>query len=135
MLFANSESEKLNVMKQIILLIIVLFISISSFSQNSSGISPNWNNSVLAVKQNSPELKIYPNPCKSNIVTLDFKTLQIAEVQLTNITGKQVFLKKFKFTGNKIQLQLNDIQNGMYLLKVKSTDNTVVVKKFIVSKK
>ena len=121
-------------MKQLLLLIIALFISTICFSQNSNSISSNWDNSFFNKNQSSPELKIYPNPCKSNKVTLDFKSLQIAEVQLTSITGKQVFFKKFQFAENKKQLQLNDIQNGMYLLKVKSVDNKVVVKKFIVSK-
>ena len=121
-------------MKQIILLTIAVFIYISGFSQNSVSNSSNWNDSFFEEKQSTPELKIYPNPCKGNKVTIDFKSHQIAEVQLTNITGKQVFSKKFIFTENKKQLQLDNIQNGMYLLKVKSIDNKTVVKKFIVSK-
>ncbi len=121
-------------MKQIILLTISIFIFFVSFSQNSVNNSFGWNNSFFDEKQSAPVLKIYPNPCKTNIVTIDFNTNQISEIQLTNITGKQVFRKKFDFTENKIQLQLDNIQNGMYLLKVKSTDNKTVVKKFILSK-
>ncbi|MCF6331950.1 MAG: T9SS type A sorting domain-containing protein [Draconibacterium sp.] len=120
-------------MKQIILFTISIFISVAGFSQNIS--SPTkWNNSFLEAKLITPELKIYPNPCKTNIVTIDFNSNQISEIQLTNITGKQVFSKKFDFAENKIQLELNDIQNGIYLLRVKSIDNKIVVKKFIVSR-
>ena len=122
-------------MKRIILLILVAFISVTVFSQNGITVYGQQNSSFLEKKQNTPELKIYPNPCKGDKVTVEFKSHQIAEIQLTNITGKQVFNKKFNFTENKIQLQLNDIPNGMYLLKVKSVDNKTVVKKFIVSKK
>ena len=121
-------------MKQIILLNIAILISIFSYSQNNNGNSSSWDNPFLIETQSTPELKIYPNPCKTNKVTLDFNSLKIAEIQLTSITGKQVFYKKFQFAENKKQLQLDDIQNGMYLLKVKSPDNKVVVKKFIVSK-
>ncbi|NQU54455.1 MAG: T9SS type A sorting domain-containing protein [Bacteroidetes bacterium] len=121
-------------MKQIILLIIAVFISISGFSQNGIGNSTNWNNSLFKENPSSLELKIYPNPCKSNKITLDFNSLEIAEVQLTNITGKQVFLKKFQYPEAKKQIQFNNIQNGMYLIKVKSADNKIVVKKFIMAK-
>jgi hypothetical protein len=126
--------RKFNVMKQIILFIISIFISIAGFSQNSASTSSKWNHSAFEEKRSIPELKIYPNPCKSNKVTLDFKSLLIVEVQLTNITGRQVYLKKFQYPETKKQIQLNNIQNGMYLLKVKSVNNKVVVKKFIVSK-
>ena len=121
-------------MKQIILFTIAVFIYISGFSQNNVSNSSNWNNSFFEEKQNTPELKIYPNPCKGEKITLELKSHQIAEIQLTNITGKQVFNKKFNFAENKKQIQLNNIPNGIYLLKVKSTDNKTVVKKFIISK-
>ena len=121
-------------MKRIILLILVVFISATVFSQNGITVYGQQKSSFFDEKQNTPELKIYPNPCKSDKVTIDFNTHQIAEIQLTNITGKQVFNKKFNFAENKKQVQLNDIPNGMYLLKVKSVDNKTVVKKFIISK-
>ena len=121
-------------MKQIILLTLTIFISFVSFSQNNISNPSNLSNSFISEKQNTPTLKIYPNPCKNEKVTIDFNRHQISEIQLTNITGKQVLRKKFTFAENKKQLQLNDIPNGMYLLKVKSTDNKIVVKKFIVSK-
>lgn len=129
---APTENDK--VMKRILLSTIIVFLSFAGFSQNKINSSTRWNNSFLEKKQNTPELKIYPNPCKGEKVTIEFKSNQISEIQITNITGKIVFSKKFSFAENKEQLQLNDIQNGMYLLKVKSVDNKIVVKKFIVSK-
>jgi len=128
------ETENFNAMKRIILLMLVVFISATVFSQNGITVYGQQNSSFFNDKQNTPELKIYPNPCKGDKVTIDFNTHQIAEIQLTNITGKQVFRKKFDFAENKKQVQLNDIPNGMYLLKVKSVDNKTVVKKFIISK-
>ncbi len=121
-------------MKRIILLILVVSISVTVFSQNGITVYGQQKSSFFDEKQNTPELKVYPNPCKGEKVTIDFNTHQIAEIQLTNITGKQVFNKKFDFSESKKQVQLNDIPNGMYLLKVKSVDNKTVVKKFIISK-
>ena len=120
-------------MNRILLSIAAIFISISAYSQNHASNSLGWNNSVIEEKLDTQELKVYPNPCKTNKVTLDFDGLLISEIQLTSITGKQVLSKKLKFSETKVVLQLNNIQNGMYLLKVKSTNNKVAVKKFIVS--
>lgn len=120
-------------MNRILLFIAVTFISISANSQNNASSSLGWNNSAFEEKLDTKELKVYPNPCKTDKVTLDFNGLLISEVQLTSITGKQVLSKKLQFSESKITLQLNNIQNGMYLLKVKTTENKVAVKKFIVS--
>ena len=129
-----SATENKKAMKQILLLTLTLFISVAGFSQNSINNSASWNKSFFNEKEVIPELKIYPNPCKTNLVNIDFNTKEISEIQLINITGKQIFSKKFISPQNKTQVQLNDVQNGMYLLKVKSTDNKTVVKKFIISK-
>ena len=120
-------------MNRILLFIAAISISISAYSQNYASSSSGWNNLAIEEKLDVKELKVYPNPCKTNKVTLDFNGLLISEIQLTSITGKQVLSKKFQFSETKIVLQLNNIQNGMYLLKVKSTNNKVAVKKFIVS--
>jgi hypothetical protein len=120
-------------MNRILLFIAVTFISISANSQNNASSSSGWNNSAFEEKLDTKELKVYPNPCKTDKVTLDFNGLLISEVQLTSITGKQVLSKKLQFSESKITLQLNNIKNGMYLLKVKTTENKVTVKKFIVS--
>lgn len=120
-------------MNRILLFIAVTFISFAAHSQNNANTPSRWNNSAFEEKLDIKELKVYPNPCKINKVTLDFNGLLISEIQLTSITGKQVLNKKLQFTETKITLQLNNIQNGMYLLKVKTTDNKVAVKKFIVS--
>jgi hypothetical protein len=121
-------------MKHIILFLTAAFLTISVYSQTATNYSNQQNSSFLTQKQNTPEVKIYPNPCKNSRVNVEFKSHLISEIQLTNIAGKVVLKKKFDFAEMKKQVQLNDIQNGMYLLQVKSTDNKKVVKKFIVSK-
>lgn len=121
-------------MKRILLLLITLFLFLSGFSQNFYGNSSNWNDPVIEEKGTSMELKIYPNPCKNEKLTLDFISHKIAEITLTNIIGKEVFLKKIKFPENKIQIQLTNIPNGIYFLKVITEENKVAVKKLMVSK-
>lgn len=121
-------------MKQFILFIIAIFITFSGFAQNNFGSSAQSHDSFLVEKQLDPQLKIYPNPCKTEKVTIDFNDKKIAEIVITNITGKQVLKEKYDFSESKKELQINDIQNGIYLVKVTSTDNKSVVKKLIISK-
>ena len=122
-------------MKQFLLVATMLLISISCFSQNNSGSSYNWNSSINNIEQKTNDIKVYPNPCKNNRATIESNFQQIKEIQITNITGKQVFYKKYIIPENKKLLQLDDFQNGMYLLKIKTTNDKFVVKKFIISKK
>jgi len=71
---------------------------------------------------------MYPNPCKSEKITIDFQSNKITEVLISNITGKQILKKKFDFAENKKQLELGNIQNGIYLVKVTSENIVSVVK-------
>lgn len=70
MLFARTGKENFKAMKQFILIITILTIYISSFSQNSTGISQGWN-SAFETEQNQPELKVYPNPVKNQNITIE----------------------------------------------------------------
>ncbi len=121
-------------MKQIILFTIAIFITFAGFSQNNFRSSSEINDSFLKEKPIIPALKIYPNPCKTEKITIDFNNNKIAEIVITNITGKQVLKEKYDFAETKKQLQINDIQDGIYLVKVSSTDKKSVVKKLIISK-
>ncbi|WP_297101339.1 T9SS type A sorting domain-containing protein [uncultured Draconibacterium sp.] len=116
-------------MKYIILVLFTLFIASASFAQDT-GFTSLQNEEELT----KTEVKIYPNPCKNNKVTVDFSTKEINEIRLTNIAGKQVYLKEYTFPTSKIQLQLNDIPNGIYLIQISTTDNKRTVKKLMISR-
>jgi hypothetical protein len=122
-------------MKKIILILIISTLTISGFSQNISRNFSGWNNPNFEENNISSELKIYPNPCTDNKLTIEFNTREISEIRLSNITGKEVYQKKFQFTENKKQIQLNDIPNGIYIIRIITSDQKQVVKKLMVSKK
>ncbi len=115
-------------MKQILLVFLISLLCFPAFSENS------WESSFPDEETVTSELKVYPNPCKTNKVTIDFGTDEIIEIRLTNITGRQVLLKKYNIPEHKIQLSLNNIPNGIYLVRVKSINNEIIVKKLMVSK-
>lgn len=133
-LFALKESTNLESMKKIILLILIsLSFCISGFSQverNNSFISES---PVVETSGNSLEVKIYPNPVKNQKVTIEFNTLEISEIKINNIAGKEVFNQKFDYPENKKMVRLNDVPNGVYLIRIKTSNNQLLVKKLVVA--
>ena len=121
-------------MKKFILIVLILAIHVSGFSQMMSENNSYRANVIPEENITSTDVKIYPNPCKEEIVTVEFNNQQIKEIRLTNIIGKEVFLKKYPYFENKKQIELNDIPNGIYIMKIITSDETVVVKKLMVSK-
>ena len=119
---------------RIFLLISFIIISVSGFSQNLQANSSGWNNQLSDESNLASELKVYPNPCIDGKVTIEFNNQEITEIRLTNIAGKEVFLKRFQFAENKKQIQLNEIPNGIYILRIITSDQKLVVKKLMVSK-
>lgn len=122
-------------MKKFTLIFIIATLTLSGFSQNSTVSSSGLNNINFEENNTSSELKIYPNPCTDNKLTIEFNYQEISEIRLTSITGKEVFLKKFQFAENKKQILLNDIPNGIYIVKITTSDQKMIVKKLMVSKK
>lgn len=121
-------------MKQILLIITILFIQVSGYSQEYSGNSNAWNNNGgVEIEKNQPALKMYPNPCKDKKITLEFNTDLLSEIRLINILGKEIILKKIEIPVNIIQLELTDVPNGMYMVQVKTLDDRIIVKKLLVT--
>lgn len=128
------EKVKFTIMKKIILLFIISALSFSGISQNSEGSKSVWNTPNIQDNSSISDPKIYPNPCKDEKITIEFIAHEISEIRVTNIAGKEVLLKKFEYTENKKQIQLTEIPNGIYLLRIKTTDDKMVVKKLLVSR-
>ena len=119
-------------MKKIILALILSAFYFAGISQGS-GVEKIAVTNPTAQNTFS-ELKVYPNPCKQEKVTIESNSNNISEISITNIAGKQVYLKKFITPEHKIQVELSELPNGIYLVKTKTMDEKQVVKKLIVAK-
>ena len=119
-------------MKKVILALILSALYFTGITQNS-GVE-NITGTIQTTQNTFLELKIYPNPCKQEKVTIENSSNIISEISITNIAGKQVYLKKFITPEHKIQVELSELPNGIYLVKIKTTDEKQVVKKLIVSR-
>jgi len=119
---------------KLILIILIAFLPVLGFSQSVQGNSPGWSNQVSDENSLSAELKIYPNPCKDIKLTVEFVSREISEIRITNITGREVLSKIFSSPENKKEILLTDIPSGIYIVRIKTTDDRQIAKKLMVSK-
>ncbi|HKR05298.1 MAG TPA: T9SS type A sorting domain-containing protein [Bacteroidia bacterium] len=91
-------------------------------SATSTAIQNSQNNA-------SDEIFIYPNPC-SNFISIQNKSnAKNISVELFDITGKCV-LKKLFFAENNFQIQVKNLDAGMYLIAV--SDNKKILRQKII---
>jgi hypothetical protein len=63
------------------------------------------------------EIELYPNPITEGRLTIT-STESILSVQILNITGKIVFNQEFQPNTNTVDLQLDKLENGIYLVRI-----------------
>lgn len=91
---------------------------------------------VIGVKQhlNADNITVFPNPAK-DFVMVDFENLNttINKIELFNIEGQQVSVfNEFK-NQSVLQISLQNLANGTYLLHVDTNDG-LLIKKIIIEK-
>lgn len=65
---------------------------------------------------------LIPNPVK-DILTIDVKDTQIAEVTITSITGQTIIKSQLS------EVNVSQLESGMYIVKIQFTNNQTAVKK------
>ncbi len=119
-------------MKKVLLLSILSLFVFTAFA-SVPGSFAGLQEKISSVEPGQNELRIYPNPTETGQVTLEMNTGEIAEVRLINIAGKEVVVRKIEFGAQKYVLPLDNLPNGIYFIRVQSTENKTVVKKLVVA--
>lgn len=82
---------------------------------------------VGIAEQNSPQIKIYPNPANQNI-SIEFLEVKMKteDWQITNILGEIVLNGKFEYgsTGTS-RINISALPPGSYLLKINTSDKVL----------
>lgn len=81
-----------------------------------------------------PTLKLYPNPSNDGLFNLKINTPENNDefsVEIMNISGKTIYIEPNKMVNVTHQLDLSHQPSGMYFVKVKGTQSTVVKKVII----
>lgn len=84
----------------------------------------NWG--ITAPKRNIFE--VFPNPVSNNILNLKFLLNGNTTICIYDLLGKKILEKNF--TETNVQLNIDSLKSGVYLLKV-SNENFVQIKKLI----
>lgn len=118
-----------------LLLILILFLSFNTLDAQTSG----WQSTgteVLAPSGNDFsgmfEVRIFPNPVTDKRVNIELTDQSIQELRITNIAGSVIFSKRFQTPVNKHQIVLENVPNGVYLIRVVSESNLSRTSKLMV---
>lgn len=77
------------------------------------------------------EIKISPNPSDGNISILTAKASTIREIEVYNVLGKQVRRYDFKNSNNTINLDLTNLNSGIYLVRLFTEAGRIETQKII----
>jgi len=67
--------------------------------------------------QPAREIELYPNPITDGRLTIS-SSESIQSVQILNITGKIVFNQEFQPNTNTVDLELDKLEKGIYLVRI-----------------
>ncbi len=78
-------------------------------------------NTTLSISEVNFEnnLRVFPNP-SSNIVTIQSDLYELKNLQVIDVTGKIIILKE-SINSKKNVINIADLENGVYFLKVNNT--------------
>ncbi|MEA4968677.1 MAG: M1 family aminopeptidase [Bacteroidaceae bacterium] len=78
---------------------------------------------LAAVNQNSPQMKVYPNPAKESINVNFIELNQDFDLFISDNSGKVLYSDKVKKGTTQIKIK-NNLSSGLYLLRLVSEDKT-----------
>lgn len=80
------------------------------------------------------QAKLYPNPNNGNFtLAYDLKKYNVAEVFIYDIGGRLIYQNKLSGQANNLDIQLNDVRNGIYFVKVLNGKEIISVHKVIIN--
>lgn len=74
---------------------------------------------------------LYPNPVNSGVITVSVDNLLIKSIDVFDINQRRIFQKQ-NIDEKKVQINCNDLKSGVYFMKITTSQNSVLVRKFIV---
>jgi hypothetical protein len=123
-------------MKKILPLFVMIFIwaamaTASSLPTVSEMNSINRTYFQPGQDQLAREIELYPNPVTDGHLTIT-STESILAVQILNITGKIVFNQEFQPNTNSVDLELDKLEKGIYLVRISFTGKETHTEKIMV---
>ena len=82
----------------------------------------------------STTISIYPNPASQtiNVVLPSQNEITYPDIKIIDMMGREVISEdRMVFNNEKLSVNINSLQNGVYFLQVLANDNTMHVERFI----
>ncbi len=101
-------------------------LKIYNFALTSAQVSSLFANNTLTApdfNQNNLEVTLYPNPA-NDVLNIEMVN-KVKSIEIYNIQGQKVK------AANQKQINVSDLEAGMYMIKIQDTDNAVSTKKFV----
>jgi len=102
-----------------IVFFILVCVGVSNATEGNSIFNDNGNTSVV----------IFPNPVIDNEFTITSDVL-ITEVVIINVLGQEIY-KQINLNQNKIIIELETKENGLYLVQVKTADDQLITRRVL----
>ena len=99
----------------------------------SSGITPAFaikfvDSDFLSVKEvNEKKIKIYPNPVNDVLTVYVGIADQVKKIEVIDVMGKIVLKSEVELINNQTNINVDQLEKGVYLVKVIFNDNQVNV--------
>ncbi|THF48517.1 PKD domain-containing protein [Flavobacterium supellecticarium] len=84
----------------------------------------------MAPETTIDQIRLYPNPTTSRI-KIETSGAPMTEIAISSFEGKSIFIYKLKESTQLYQIDMSDLQNGIYFLTIKSSTGELVTKKII----
>jgi len=87
--------------------------------------------SVNDFSDKNESLNIYPNPASNYLNVENNQNLVVQKIEIFNITGKIIEVKTVEKTEKNLQIDISDLDNGVYFLKVYDNEEIIKTSKFL----
>lgn len=111
--------------------------------RDQEGQEGQWSVFIQASKLNETtntdvQFELYPNPAQHNLtITLQDSYEGNIHAEVLDVTGKVLFGISYNTNdveSNTLQLQTTDLPNGNYFMRIKTSNNSPLIKKFVMSR-
>ena len=105
-------------MKKYLLILLLIFSTVSVFAQSKNGIA-------ISTTISDKKVTISPNPASSDAkIVIEGSQAVIKSVSVYSIIGSEVFSKSYNSPANSIDLNVRNFKKGKYLVRVIFEDNS-----------
>ncbi len=106
------------------------------FNTNKIGtITFTYNTSTLSSEKTNVlnNLKIFPNPTESNITISSIQNIKLKNIEIYNVLGKLVKEISIKNNLSKLEINLSDLNRGIYLLNLTTVNGLNKTQKLVIN--